>query len=157
MAGRSRATLLPEWEALRERLKPDRRHQSGLSRPMSYCSERNIAPEAIDAATFEVFGRALEEESIGPDPGRLYRETCLLWNKARAVEDWPPVEVPVPNRRDIFSIALESFPLSFAQDLERYVSARANPDIFADDYCKPAKAITLKNRRQRLLRLRPLP
>jgi integrase len=151
MPGRSRETYSAEWEMLRARL-PDRRFQSGLSRLMSYCTTRGIAPEKVAPETFVSFGAELDAHSLARDPGGIYRDACKLWNKASAtVPGWPQLVVEVPDRRKNFSLPLEQFPPSFGEDLAHYLSRRADPDVFSETYCEPARPLTLRTRRRNIL------
>jgi len=151
MPGRYREALAPEWELLRARL-PDRRFQSGLSRFMSYCTARGISPDSVIADTFVEFGAELESHSMARDPGGLYRDTCKLWNlAAAAIPGWPPLQVEVPVRRVVFALPLEEFPATFGEDVERFLSQTADPDVFNDGYCKPVRPLTVRNRRQNIM------
>ena len=151
MAGRSREPLAPEWEALRALL-PDPHWQSGLSRFMSYCTARGIAPAAVMAETFVQFAQEVENYSFIRDPGGVYRDTCKLWNRAvRSIPGWPPHAVAVPDRRRKFALDLNDFPASFRVDVESFLSSGADPDVFSDFYCKPAAELTLRNRKRGIL------
>jgi hypothetical protein len=151
MPGRYREPLAPPWEALRDRL-PDQRFKHGLSRFMSYCSARDLTPEAVNGSSFQEFGADLESHSLARDPGGLYRDTCKLWNRAAAtIPGWPALQVPVPDRRRNFALALDSFPSSFQADVQQYLAGRAEPDVFSEDYCRPARPLTLRTRRQNIL------
>lgn len=151
MAGRSREPLAPEWEALRALL-PDPHWQSGLSRFMSYCTARGIAPAAVMAETFVQFAQEVENYSFVRDPGGVYRDTCKLWNRAvGSITGWPPHAVAVPDRRRKFALDLNDFPASFRVDVESFLSSGADPDVFSDFYCKPAAELTLRNRKRGIL------
>jgi len=150
MPGRHREPHAAEWELLRAQLL-DRRFKSGLSRFMSHCTSARIPPSAVTAETFAQFAAALEG-SLVRDPGGIYRDTCKLWNLAAAtIPDWPPVHVAVPVRRRDFALAIDSFPESFRRDLDRFLSERADPDVFSDSYSKPIRPLTARNRRQNIL------
>ncbi len=151
MAGRSREPLAPEWEALRALL-PDRHFQSGLSRFLSFCTAGGIEPAAVTVDAFTRFGREVTEFSLVRDPGGLYRDTCKLWNlAARTIPGWPRLEVPVPDRRRDFALDLEELPKSFQGEVGTFLARGANPDVFSDDYCKPAADLTVRNRRRQIL------
>jgi integrase len=151
MAGRSREPLSPSWEALRSLL-PDKHWQSGLSRFMSYCSAAGIAPEAVTAATFSAFAVEVEGYSFVRDPGGLYRDTCKLWNQAaKTIPGWVRLEVPVPDRRRNFAMALDAFSASFRVDVNTFLARGAEPDVFSDTYCKPVSPLTIRNRKRGIL------
>ena len=151
MPGRYREPLAPEWEALRARL-PDRRFRSALSSLISYCSVHGIGPADITVETFAQFGAELETSSIKRDPGGVYRDSCKLWNKASEnIPGWQKLQVPVPDRRRHFAFGLHAFPPSFQADVDRFLSQRANPDVFDDNYAKPVRPLTNSTRRQNIL------
>ena len=151
MAGRSREPLALEWEALRALL-PDRHWQSGLSRFMSYCTARGVGPTAVTAETFVQFGQEVENYGFVRDPGGTYRDTCKLWNRAAGtIPGWPQQQVAIPDRRRHFAFALDDFPITFRADVESFLSAGANPDVFSDSYCKPASELTVRNRKGGIL------
>ncbi|HJZ70043.1 MAG TPA: hypothetical protein VKF81_18090, partial [Blastocatellia bacterium] len=148
MPGRSRDPLAQEWEKLRALL-PDRHFQSGLSRFMSFCTERNIVPAAVAPETFVQFGKELEHNSLTRDPGSIHRDTCKIWNLAvNVIPEWPRLLVSVPDRRRNFAFALHAFTESFRADVESFLANGGEPDVFSDDYYKPLSKLTLRNRRQ---------
>jgi integrase len=150
MPGRHREPHAPEWETLRARL-PDRHFQSGLSRFFSYCTAEGIGPADVTAETFARFGAAVDG-SMARDPGAIYRDTCKLWNAAVAgIPGWPTLQVAVPVRRRDFAMGLDAFPISFQEDLERFLSTSREPDVFSDNYSKPIRPLTIRNRRQNLM------
>ncbi|MBV9752439.1 MAG: site-specific integrase [Hyphomicrobiales bacterium] len=153
MPGRARDPLSREWETLRSLLH-DRHAKLALSRLMSWCTTNGTSPEAVDQGIFKAFHQAIEETSLGQrDPGGLYRDACKVWNVAAdTIPEWPKLKVEVPDRRRRFSLGLDAFPPSFAADVESYLAKGGEPDIFSDDYCKPARPITLKGRRQNILK-----
>jgi integrase len=154
MPGRARDSLAPAWEALRSLL-PDRHAKLALSRLMSWCTASGLSPDAVDQEMFEAFLRYVDENSLGQrDPGGLYRDACKAWNlAANTIPEWPKLKVEVPDRRRLFSLGFDAFPASFKTDAERYLAKRAEPDVFSDDYFKPARPITLKGRRHNILKL----
>ena len=66
MPGRRLHPLAPAWAALAERL-PDHFARTILSRLMRWCSAEGIAPEDVDQAVIERFGRALVRGQL-PSP-----------------------------------------------------------------------------------------
>jgi integrase len=151
MPGRYREPHAPEWETLRARL-PDRRFASGLSRFMSYCTARGIAPSAVDAQTFKSFQEAFEDDSLLRDPGGMARDTCKLWNIAVAtIPGWPRVTVEVPVRTRRFALPLSAFPEAFRGDVQQFLARGADPDVFSDSYAKPIRPATARTRRRNIL------
>jgi integrase len=151
MPGRCREPHAPEWEVLRARL-TDRRFASGLSRFMSYCTAHGIGPTAVNVAVFKDFEQAYENDSLLRDPGGMVRDTCKLWNLAVAtIPGWPQATVEVPVRLRRFSLPLEAFPESFGEDVERFLSREAEPDVFSDTYAEPVRPATIRTRRRNIL------
>ena len=59
----------------------------------------------------------------------------------------------MPNRREDFAFKEEAFPASYRKDLEVYLAQRTAPDVFADNWSRPLRPITARQRRGRLLLL----
>jgi hypothetical protein len=81
MPGGSRQPLAFPWEVAAARL-PDKKFRFGLARFMRFCSADQIGPDDVDAAVFERFRHALENESLVREPKQVYRTACVLWNRA---------------------------------------------------------------------------
>jgi hypothetical protein len=111
-----------------------------------------VGPAAVTGETFVEFGMDVADHSLVRDPGGINRDTCTLWNRAvRTIPGWPPHEVPIPDRRRHFALDLNDFPASFRVQVESFLSAGADPDVFSDSYCKPASELTLRNRKRGIL------
>jgi integrase len=117
---------------------------------MSYCTALRRRSRGGDRGnTFAQFGREVENYSFVRDPGGIYRDTCKLWNRAAGtIPGWPPQQVAIPDRRRHFAFAP---PISFRADVESFLSAGADPDVFSDSYSKPVAELTLRNRRRGIL------
>ncbi len=138
--------LSAEWQAL-QRLLPDKRFQSGLSRFSRFCSAHGIAPESVSDTTMTGFRRHLETGTLVPNAATLHRRVCRLWcEAAEAITDWPGRKVTVPdNRKPRRRLSLNDLPTSFRQDLGAYLAMRASPDPFGDDApTKPLKPGTIR-------------
>ena len=81
MPGRRLHPLAPAWAALDGGL-PDRFARAILSRLMRWCSAEGIAPEEVDQAVVERFGRALCEDSFHRHPLDAWQRTVGGWNRA---------------------------------------------------------------------------
>lgn len=148
--GKFRDRLAPEWEELRARL-PDPYAKAKLSRFMSYCSARGVVPEEVTGTTFDIFAEVLDVGMMR-DPGEVDRESRKTWNAAAStIPGWPHLIVPLSDRRKLFADHIATFPPSFRADLEEFLRARENPDIFSDAYSKPVRPITNRTRRQNIL------
>lgn len=153
MAGRSVLPLDVAWATLRTKLH-DLRFLNGLSRFMSFCSARSIAPDAVDATTFVAFDVALETESLSRKPAALSRRTRKLWNQAvDTIPGWPATRVIIPARPRQYSLPWADFPQSFQNDAQAYLNRIETQDILADDYAPPTRPSTVALRRRQLRQL----
>jgi integrase len=151
LPGRYREPLPPAWEALRAQL-PSDPSKSRVSRFMGFCGANGIAPGAVTKETFSQFQSAVENDSLVPRPTAVIRDTGVGWNEAAdTIPGWPQLRVEVPSRRRDFAYPEEDFPEPFQASLNTYFTKRTNPDVFADDYCRPMSEITLKQRRQHII------
>jgi integrase len=99
----------------------------GLSRLITHCERKGIAPTAVCDAVLERFLAELEADTLVPNPRACHRRTCYLWNEAvKKVPGWPagPVKVPPPHavRR---TLPLSSYPERLQQEFELCVSPPA--------------------------------
>ena len=141
------------WEPLYARL-PNTRFRCGLSRFMRFCTAHQIAPEAVDAAVFERFRAALENDSLVRRSKTVYRTACVLWNKAaETIPGWPERTVPVPNDSRRYALGWGDLPASFRSDAEAYFKHLGNQDPFADDYVPSLRPATIELRRQQILHI----
>ncbi|HUJ38594.1 MAG TPA: hypothetical protein VLW88_13060 [Hyphomicrobium sp.] len=147
LPGRSQEPLSLDWEALRARL-PDKDYRYGLSRLMHFCCRQGISPDRVDSTVFEGFRSALENESLVRKAPKVYRTTCVLWNRAaRTIPGWPAVQIAEPDARRRYALGWSAFPPSFQADVEAYLARIANQDVFADDYARSVRPSTVKTRR----------
>src|SRR5579872_5495380 len=110
-----------------------------LTRLINYCNDHQIAPDQVNAATFERFRVALESESFVKSQHTVYREACLNWNLARAtIPGWPALTIAVPSVRRRYALDWSNFPAYLQADVEAYLHRTGNSDLFADDYAPPA-------------------
>lgn len=153
LRGCTREVLTPDWEALRACL-PDAKARYGLSRFMSVCSERQIAPGAVDAAVFAQLQQALETDSLTKAPHTVYRTACVLWNRAaQTIVTWPTLTVPVPSGSRRYARDWTDFPASFCADANAFLDQPGNQDLLADDYVPSTKPSTMHMRRKQILQI----
>ena len=153
MPGRALEPLSLPWERLRAQL-PDTRFRNGLSRFMSVCSVLGITPDAVDAATFEVFRKALEEQSLNRAPSQVHRTTCVLWNKAgQTIPGWPDGRANVPSLANRYSLEWDAFQTSFREDAAAFLKRSGNQDVLADDYARSVEPSTIQMRRKQILQV----
>jgi hypothetical protein len=153
MRGRARDPLPPVWEALRAQL-ADAKARMGLSRFMSDCGARQIAPNAVTAATFAAFGEALAAASLVRQPHMVYRTACLIWNQAgQTIDGWPFLIVPVPSASRRYALEWEAFPESFRADAVAFRVRSGDQDPFAEHYAVSVKPSTLAMRDKQILQI----
>jgi hypothetical protein len=148
-AGSTKVGLTPAWQALYDRL-PDKRSRDGLSRFLRFCSARGLEPEAVDDAVIEAFVAWLGNATLVRKPRELHRRSCRLWNAAvDSVPGWPAQRLAVPDyRQPRRTVPLSDLPISFRQDVERYLGWLTDPDPFDDERPRTAlKPRTVKLRR----------
>lgn len=150
MRGRAHTPLAADWELLRAGL-ADAKSRHGLSRLMSFCTERGVSPGAVDAATFAQFKAALENDSIVRKTKTVYRTACVLWNQAAAsIPGWPSLSVPVPSASRRYALDWSDFPDSFRSDAEAFLYHPKHSGIFSLDYAKPVKPSTTHLRHKQI-------
>jgi integrase len=152
LPGRAREPLTSDWEALREHLS-DAKARIGLSRFLHYCSAKQIAPEAVKETVFTTFRQDLDN-SLVRQPQRLYRTTCVQWNRvAKTIALWPSLLVPIPSASRRYALSWDSFPLTFHSDAQAFLHRLGNQDPFSDSYAVPAKPSTVEMRRKQILQI----
>lgn len=124
--------LCPEWQQLYDSL-PKQPQRVNLSRFMHRCTELGIAPQNVTQQTLERFAEELEHEGMRSRPWQVYREACRAWNWAEEnVPGWPCVVIVVPDRRNRYSLAWESFPSSLKADIDAMVQHPVETDRGCD-------------------------
>src|SRR6266404_4802642 len=150
MAGRASEPLSPPWAALQAVL-TEPKLRIGLSRFMSFCSAREIAPDGVDVTTFDLFHQALGDESLVRDLGKVNRDSRRRWNKAAAtIPGWPAVRVEIPKGSRFYSLPWNAFPPSLQIEVETFLTRAKSPNPFAENYSRSIKPSTLELRREEL-------
>jgi hypothetical protein len=149
---------MPAWRVLKAQLQsghlPSKAADFRLSLLIRYCSARQIAPDQVDAATFDQFRSALETESFVKSPREVYRDTCLYWNRVRTyIRDWPKLTIAVPSASRRYSLDWSDFPATLQLDVEAYLSWTGNHDPFDDDYARPLRPSVIALHRGQLRRI----
>jgi integrase len=129
---RRRAGLEAAWAPLRDALPPKSKYVYHLGSFIAFCSDRAVAPDAVDDDTLAAFLEHLENNSLRKDPRRAYRNACKWWNQAVTnIPDWPQQSVSVPSfKASPKTIPLDAFPDSFAADLEACQAVLLTPNPF---------------------------
>lgn len=129
LAGRSTSTMSAAWADLYALL-PDQSGRNALSRTLRLLTDWRIAPADVTPEVFDRLQEALVEGELVKRPHALYRDAVKAWNRAAAsVPGWPQLEIPVPNRRVLYSKPWEAFPASFGADVEAMIDASTRPEF----------------------------
>ena len=127
------APLSPNWNTLWEAL-PDKYARTALSRFFRYCSAQGIAPVNVTNDIATSFLTALREETLVKTPKVTHQNLCRVWNRmGRDVPGWPDVILDVPRYVDHYILPWATFPTSFHEDVESYLTRLGDDDIFNID------------------------
>ena len=142
-----------EWARLVSLL-PRGRDSKGLSRFVSFCMAEGIEPSAVGISTFQRFWTALDEHSLVRNAEGVYRQTCMLWNRAgELVVGWPSLRVAVSSASLRYSMEWKEFPAKFRIDAEEFLTNAVDQDPLEDDYRDPIRPATVVTWRQAILRI----
>lgn len=152
MPGRYLAPIAPIWRPLWDQL-PERPFKISLSRFIRFCSTRGVAPHEVCEATFGDFDQALEHESLIDGVEVRSRDTRRYWNEAtRKFQQWPQVQVQVPNRRVTYRLD-GGLPASLVAEFDRFRDALTG-DIFDHSLeVKPIRPVSATSKLRELERL----
>lgn len=144
--------LSPTWRALQDRL-DDVKLKRGLSRFLHYASREGVTPEGVDDDVSARFLTFMIEESLQRRPQQIHRDTCRLWNRAaKEVPGWPAAQLTVLSYRKTTALPLDTFPVSFRDDLYRWERMVSGHDLLAQNAPdKPLRPATAQRRRLRSL------
>lgn len=149
----AKTKLTPAWLILFELL-PGKGPKNALSRFLRFCSAMGIEPAHVDDQVVYDFVDALVTGTFVDDPRRRHRDTCRFWNKAsETIAAWPQRRLQAPCYREPRrSVPLADLPLTFQQDVERYLGWLADPDPFDDERPRrPLKPRTVKLRHDQIV------
>jgi integrase len=154
--GRAQQPLSPDWAAAITLL-PTRHLRFGLSRLASYCSDRSIAPHAVNDALMDRFKADIEVSGLIRNPREVHRRATVEWNKAaETVAGWPQARLIVPNYGRTYAIPWDRFPASLKADVDAWFRRLAGEILVADDdsalrhSCRPLRPKSIETRRKQL-------
>src|SRR5216683_1243507 len=143
--GRHQNDLLPEWLALSNAL-TSRSDKIALSRVLHYCSARGIGPNAVTEGNFDEYRLHLDC-SLLKRPNETFAMTVRAWRRAeKAIEGWPQVSVPIPDRRRQWVFRWDRFPNSLRQDCQTWCDRLAGRDLMEDTPFRPVRPVTIAHR-----------
>ena len=145
MPGRRLYPLAPAWQAL-NRLLPDHFVRTTLSRLMRWCSAEGLAPQDVDQAVIERFGRALCEDSFHGRPLDVWQRAVGAWNRSvDTIPGWPQVRLkPPPPALVPYVLPLTAFPAGFQADVELWLDKLAGKAGLDVGPVRPLRPITIK-------------
>ncbi len=135
------AGLAPDWQELYDALQTEYR-QHALVGFMAFCTLRGVASGSITDATLSAYEAWLESDVIDKDPTGAARRVASNWAWASTnVPGWPAVALHRQGMRDTYSLPLDAYPVSFRDDVDRYLDRLACTDLGAlfPDEIEPAQ------------------
>lgn len=143
--------LSPAWRDLRLKLN-EAGSERGLLRFIGWCNAEGITPEQVDDNIFARFFDALSHTTLIPKPQKHYRAACRLWNMAaETVPGWPSQRVTLPSFRTLITLPRSTFPASFHEDLDRWLSRLSGRDVFEEhDLPRPLRPSSLRTREEQM-------
>lgn len=126
---RNTTPLLPDWEALLDIL------PKHLVRKMSpgarYLSGRGVAPTAVSLDDLLGYCEDIKCNRMRRNAEQAADEFLWAWNRtAQQYPAWPQVIIPREDKRDTYSLPLETFPPSFAADIDAYIGRLSRGILF---------------------------
>ena len=136
--GRHRTQLSPAWQSLWDKL-PSMRHYTRLSRFIHFCTAEAIEPAAVTQETFCAYREHLDLALL-KSPESVYINAVYGWNRARtSVPEWPDGVVRLPDRRRLWTLPWDRFPISLKtetdQRLDRLAGRRSIYGSFRSGRC----------------------
>ncbi|MEM7667865.1 MAG: tyrosine-type recombinase/integrase [Pseudomonadota bacterium] len=124
------------------------------SRFVRFCSNVEIAPDAVCDETIQDFQRALELTEIRKDPASATWQAIHAWNKSvDKVPGWPQTRLTKPVRHTHFAIPLAEFPTPFRTELEALIARLAKPILeLGAKRRRPLSSRTINHRERQWIR-----
>lgn len=158
---RNTTPLLPDWEELLDVL------PNHLVRKMSpgarYLSGKGVAPSAVSLDDLLGYCEAIKTNRMRRNAEEAADHFLWAWNRtAQQYPAWPQVHIPREDKRDIYSLPLETFPPSFVADIDAYIGRLSQGILFSPDVddededdidfgpLKPVRPATVATRQRQL-------
>ncbi|MBR0661937.1 tyrosine-type recombinase/integrase [Neoroseomonas oryzicola] len=140
----------PVWQALLDRVRPDRDALFLLGRFGRWATQLGIEPEAVDDAVLERYREALVHRSLTSEPAKILRKTIRVWNAALArSEDGEAAPLALPNSKARYSLPWDTYPPSLLTEIERWLD-RLGRDPFADRDFRALRPASIRSRHKYL-------
>lgn len=142
----------PLWEALLR--SKDRTLTKALGRFVHFLDRLEVTPDGVEDAHIDLFRDALTESEVRRSPIKAADNALLAWNCAvERIEGWPSVKLRREPRKRRVALPIETYPVSFAEDLARHEARLRAPDPFAEGPLqKPLRASSIATYHRELLR-----
>lgn len=126
---RNTTPLLPEWKMLLGALPKSLKRK--LSSGARYLSGEGITPSVVSLDDLLGYCKAIKTERMRPNAEEAADHFLWAWNRtAQQYPAWPQVLIPREDKRDIYSLPLETFPASFAADIDAYIGRLSRGILF---------------------------
>ena len=126
----------------RDLLPPER--QRAVIDFLRYLDLEKISPGAADGITLAAYQVRCATRTLSSDPAARARQVAATWNWAcQAIPNWPGQPLIRTGRADRYSFPLETYLLSFQQDVASYVDRLRGTnldELFTDDIFSEAEA-----------------
>ena len=111
---------------------------------------RGIDPEAVTQETFDEF-RIHLDDTLLKSPDAVFAEIARGWRAAQAaVESWPRLAVPIPDRRKVWTLPWTTFPNSLLKDFRDWSNRLAGRDLLEEVPFRPVCPATLLHRERQI-------
>lgn len=131
--------LSPSWRALWEGARGTGKIHDSLSRFIYFLDRLGVPPEEVSNLHVNAFHDALIGDEIRKNPAASVRSAVNVWNLAvDHAPGWPKTRLEgFPPKAKRIKFALETYPPSFAADLERFKEEAGQADFLADPNKRP--------------------
>jgi len=122
-------TLGAAWQDFLAQL-PNGPHRAGLRGLARYCDAHAILPTCVNNAALAAFLAHDRETRLSAAIDDQGRSLGQAWKRAVAMQRDPALFQPIhaPSKRAPYTLQLNRYPLSFQQDVERFIAQRARID-----------------------------
>lgn len=149
---RLNAKLSPLWADLTGKL-PSINDRNALTRFSQWCSLRRIEPTDVDDRVVAAYREAITHRSFVKNAERTVQVLTHKWNRcADSVVGWPQTKITVVRRQEILLLPEETFPDSFADDLNAWCHRLAGTDPLDEQEFRPLRPVSVAWHRKHILR-----
>jgi len=145
----SKISMSIEWQAITALLPA----YSRVRLLGAWATLAGVSPHQFNTETAKDFRQWLQGWKSEHYTAKCYSTALLEWNKIVALNStWNGCKLSAVNRlREHYSISLERWSPAFLADVDTVIAKFKDPDVDVDEF-EPAKPLTVKSYRERLLR-----